>query len=458
MKRRKRRLIVLAGLGLAAALAAGGWRGLGIVEVGVAYKAKAVCSGVFVSERGPADVLLDLHIDDLAALEHVRVTMDTLRGSVTASAVGLIRRTAVYDEGFGCTLVFDDRLPPRIPLPGSAAGSSGPDLPRSAEPSPAVQAVIERAFGEPALRQRRTRAVVVIQDGRIVGEQYAAGMGPRTPLIGWSMTKSVMNALAGVVVGRGDLTLDAPVPIDEWREPRDARASITLDHLLRMSSGLRFDEGMESPRADVTRMLFDAGDASALAIRQPLVAEPGTLWHYSSGTSNIIARAIRNALRDDADYLTLPRRALFDRIGMAGAVLETDATGTFLGSSNLYATAHDWSRFGLLYLNDGMHGDERILPEGWVEYSVTPAPADSTGRYGAHFWLEVPEEYCTTGDDLPDDAFHAAGHEAQFVTIVPSRDLVIVRLGRTRYPEAWDHCAFARDVLAALDTPVDSRD
>ena len=441
-------------MGLAAALVAGGWRGFGIVEIGVAYKAKAVCSGVFVSGMDPADVLLDLHIDDLAALEHVRVAVDRLRGSVTASAVGLIRRKAVHDEGFGCTLVLDDRMPTRTVLPGSAERSSGPDLPRSAEPSPALQAVIERAFSEPALRQRRTRAVVVIQDGQIVGEQYAAGVGPGTPLIGWSMTKSVMNALAGILVGQGDLSLDAPVPIEEWRAPRDARGSITLDHLLRMSSGLRFDEGMENPRADVARMLFDAGDASALAIRQPLVAEPGTLWHYSSGTSNIIARAIRNALGDDAAYLTLPRRALFDRIGMAGAILETDASGTFLGSSNLYATAGDWARFGLLYLNDGMHGDERILPEGWVEYSVTPAPADSAGRYGAHFWLDVPAEYCATGDDLPDDAFHAAGHEAQFVTIVPSRDLVIVRLGRTRYPEAWDHCAFVRDVLTVLDGPV----
>lgn len=454
MTKRKQRLILLIGMGLAVALMAGGWRGFGIAEIGVAYKARAVCSGVFVSERDPADVLLDLHIDDLAALEHVRVTVDTVRGSVTASAAGLIRRTAVYDDGFGCTLVFDDRLPPRIAVPGGAGVSSGTELPRSAEPSPAVQAVIERAFSEPALRQRRTRAVIVIQDGRIVGEQYAAGVGPGTPLIGWSMTKSVINALAGILVGQGDLSLDAPVPIDEWREPGDARASITLDHLLRMSSGLRFDEGLESPRADVTRMLFDAADASALAIRQPLVAEPGTLWQYSSGTSNIIARAIRNLLGDDANYLALPRRALFDRIGMAGAILETDATGTFLGSSNLYATARDWARFGLLYLNDGMRGDERILPQGWVEYSVTPSPADSSGRYGAHFWLEVPEEYCATGDELPDDAFHAAGHEAQFVTIVPSRGLVIVRLGRTRYPEAWDHCAFVRDLLTAIDASV----
>ena len=262
---------------------------------------------------------------------------------------------------------------------------------------------------------------------------------------------TILNALVGVLVKQRRLTLDAPVAIPEWGEPDDPRGSISLDHLLRMSSGLRFDENMENPRADVMRMLLDVGDAAAFATKQVLVAAPGTRWQYSSGTSNIIARVIRNTLRDDSDYLLFPRHALFDRVGMAGAVLETDAAGTFVGSSYMYATARDWARFGMLYLQDGVWGDERILPEWWVAYSRSPAPADPAKRFGAHFWLDVPSEYCGMGTPLPRDAFHAAGHEGQFVTIVPSRDAVIVRLGRTRYPDAWDHCAFVRDVLAALD-------
>ena len=318
----------------------------------------------------------------------------------------------------------------------------------------ALAAVIDRAFSEPnAGRERRTQAVIVVQHDRIVGERYATGIGPDTPLIGWSMTKSVVNALAGILVGQGRLTLDGPVPVPAWHARRDPRGAITLDALLRMSSGLDFDEDMSNPRADVMRMLLDTGDAAAYAIGKELIAPPGTHWQYSSGTTNIIAGAMRTVFADDAEYLTFPRLALFDRIGMSGAVLETDAAGTFVGSSYMYATARGWARFGLLYLHDGVWNGERVLPEGWVAYTTTPAPADPSRRYGAHFWLQVPEEYAGTDGRLPAGTYHAAGHEAQFVTIVPSRDLVIVRLGHTRYAEAWDQAAFVRDVLAALDRP-----
>jgi CubicO group peptidase (beta-lactamase class C family) len=166
---------------------------------------------------------------------------------------------------------------------------------------------------------------------------------------------------------------------------------------------------------------------------------------------------IRNVLHDEAEYLAFPRRALFDRLGMSSAVLETDASGTFVGSSYMYATARDWARFGSFYLQDGAWKNERVLPEGWVAYTTSPAPADDSKRYGAHFWLQVPDEYGGRDARLPVPAFHAAGHEAQFVTIVPSRDAVIVHLGRTRYPDAWDHPAFVRDVLARLPRPDHSR-
>lgn len=285
---------------------------------------------------------------------------------------------------------------------------------------------------------------------RIVAERYATGIGPDTPLAGWSMTKSVMNALAGILVKQGRLALDEPVPVPEWQQTGDARASITLDHLLRMSSGLRFDEEMASPRSDVMRMLFEVGDAAAFAAKMNLRSSPGTRWQYSSGTSNILARVMRNVLHDETEYLTFPRRALFDRLGMSSAVLETDAGGTFVASSYMYATARDWARFGTLYLQDGVWNGERVLPEGWVTYSTSPAPADNTRRYGAHFWLQIPDEYGGADTWLSAPAFHAAGHEAQFVTIVPSREVVIVRLGRTRYPNAWHHSAFVRDVLAGL--------
>ncbi|MBL8539559.1 MAG: serine hydrolase, partial [Betaproteobacteria bacterium] len=171
---------------------------------------------------------------------------------------------------------------------------------------------------------------------------------------------------------------------------------------------------------------------------------------YSSGTTNILSYAIRRAV-GEADYHAFPRRALFDRIGMASAVLETDAVGTFVGSSFMYATARDWARFGLLYLNDGVWAGERILPEGWVGFSRAPAPHAPDAKFGAHFWPRIPEEFRCGADlpELPHDAFHAVGYGGQFVTIVPSRKLVLVRLGFTPHRCGWNHQRFVDLVLRA---------
>jgi CubicO group peptidase (beta-lactamase class C family) len=438
-------------------------RAVRLASIGVAYKAKMLCSGVFVSGRDPQTVLADLEVDDLAMLRHVNVSTDRATRSVTATILGIVTRRAVFRDGLGGALALDGRTPD-----GLAAGSE--DLKAVAiarsrlAPSPALtvavdsvererlDTVLDQAFEEPnPLHQRRTRAVVIVYKGHIAAERYAAGIGPDTPLIGWSMTKSVINALAGILVKEGRLSTDGPVPVPEWQKPGDPRGRITLGDLLRMSSGLQFNEDMTDPLADVMYMLLGTGDMAKYAAAKGLEAPPATKWQYSSGTSNIIAGIMRNVLADDHEYRAFPRRALFDRLGMTGAVMETDAAGTFVGSSFMYATARDWARFGLLYLQDGVWDGQRILPEGWVAYTRSPAPADPRRHYGAHFWLDVPDEYRGTDESLPHDAFHAAGHEAQFVTIVPSDDAVIVRLGLTRYGDAWDHVAFVRDVLAALD-------
>lgn len=318
-----------------------------------------------------------------------------------------------------------------------------------------LRQALDGAFAEPdPVRVRRTRAVVVVYKGRIIAEQYAAGFSPETSLLGWSMTKSVINALTGILVKAGKLALQDPAPVPEWQAPDDPRRYITLDHLLRMTSGLAFEENYSNPLKDVTFMLLAASDMAAYAASKPLVAEPGREWHYSSGTTNIIARILRGAVGGaEPDYLSFPRRLLFDRIGMRSAIMEPDTSGTFVGSSFMYATARDWARFGLLYLKDGMWKDDRILPIGWVEYSRRRTPASPRGAYGAHFWLTVRPGF-RGGDDsafaLPADAFHAIGHEGQFVTIIPSRNLVLVRLGLTRFRGAWDHGAFVRQVLEAV--------
>ena len=423
-----------------------------VAAIGVAYKAKMLCSGIFVAGRDPGRVLADLELDDLAVLRHVTAAVDRQTQSVTATALGIIERRATHRPGAGCALTPNDA--PRSDSQSVPLASPRIDPDASVAPQPATGAlrdVIDRAFAETnPSRPKRTLAVVIIHRGEIVAEQYADGIQPDTPLIGWSMAKSVINALVGVLVRQERLSLQTRAPVPRWQGDNDQRAQITIDHLLRMSSGLRFDEDMTNPLADVSQMLLGVGDMAGYAANKTLESDPATKWHYSSGTTNILAGIIRTVLNDDPEYLTFPRRALFEPLGMDSAVLEADASGTFVGSSFMYATARDWARFGVLYLQDGIWNGNRILPEGWVTYSRSPAPADPRRHYGAHFWLQIPDEYRKSDEPLPGDAFHAAGHEAQFVTIIPSRSVVIVRLGRTRYADAWDHAAFVREILAAL--------
>jgi CubicO group peptidase (beta-lactamase class C family) len=450
----------------AAVLAVGAVAALGaytsrIVSILVAYKAKQLCSGVFVAGRAPDAVERDLEVDDLAVLRYVDAAIEARTRSATASFAGIAHEAA--DRGpTGCALVFagdDESAPAR--LNADAAGSAPRAAPPETWPDDAVgasepardrrlAAIVERAFRDPdPSRPQRTRAIVVLHGGRIVAERYSEGISADTPLLGWSMTKSVMNALAGILVRDGTWSLATPLPIAEWQSGNDGRRAITLDHALRMSTGLAFDEELTIKVPDVLTMLVSR-DMAAFAADKPLEAEPGTRWQYSSGTSVVLARAMRHLFASQAAYEAFPQEALFRPLGMTRALIETDAAGTYVGSSLMFATARDWTRFGQLYLRDGVWDGVRILPDGWVEYTRTPAPADPSRRYGAHFWLDVPDGYGASRASLPADAFHAAGHQGQFVTIVPSRDAVIVRLGATRYREAWDHAAFVRDVLEGL--------
>jgi CubicO group peptidase (beta-lactamase class C family) len=458
----KRWWTILLGIMLAAT-AGGGYQLWQLAPMGAAYKAKILCSSVFVSQREPASVLnADLSADVHPLLRWVEARVDGADRTTRASLFGLRERVAVYRERHGCALVHDEMRPwvgvsltavPESRNNNSMEWPEGEEVEAQA-PSAGLAAALDWAFAEPDPQHlRRTRAVMVVHRGRIVAERYADGIAPDTPLIGWSMTKSVMNALVGVAVGQGRLALDRPVALRDWQTTGDARAAITLEQLLHMSSGLEFNEDYDDPLEDVIRMLLATDDMAAYAAAKPLLAAPGTRFAYSSGTSNIVARVLRDAL-GEADYPDFPRRALFEPLGMRSAVIETDAAGTFVGSSFMYASARDWARFGLLYLRDGVWSGRRVLPDGWVRYTRTPAPADPQRSYGAHFWLKVPREYRRGSEaarDLPADAFHAIGHEGQFVTVVPSRDLVFVRLGLTRDRDGtWDHEAFTRRVLAAL--------
>ncbi|HTF32620.1 MAG TPA: serine hydrolase [Myxococcota bacterium] len=357
--------------------------------------------------------------------------------------------------------------PALVPLPRQPAGIAFPTTdwvvtaPASDGDAARLSRALDEAFSEPELaRLRRTRAVVVVHGGRIVAERYAPGFGPQTPLLGWSMTKSVTNALCGILLREGKLELSMPAPVPEWKGVGDARREITVDLLLRQSSGLRWNEVYETSPFDssVINMLYGLGhrDMAAFAASQPLAHPPGTVWSYSSGTTLILSRILRSLIGSDSDYHAFPRRELFERIGMKSAVMEPDVAGTFVGSSYSYATARDWARFGLLYLRDGTWEGERILPAGWVDYTRTPAPAAPHGEYGAHFWLNAgaAERGAPSPDPrAPADLFYASGHDGQVVAIVPSRDLVIVRAGLTPDDGRYDVNGFV-DELVAVFSPV----
>ena len=433
---------------LAVLLLASGIYVLRVATILVAYKAKMLCSEVLLAHRDSHTVLTELEVDDLKPLRVVSASVDAAARTATASLAGLVRHEAVYQDERGCVL---QSAPPNRASGASRRDEGEPGDALVDDTNRALELVLDRAFAEPnPERSRRTRAVVVVQDGHIVAERYAPGFTKETPILGWSMTKTMMNALVGILVKEGRLAIDRPVPIPEWQDAGDPRHAITLDQMLRMSSGLEFDESAWNPVSDVTVMLLGTPDAGLYAAQKHLAAAPGTVWQYSSGTTNIISRAIRAVINDDARYADFPRRALFDRLGMSSAVIETDPSGTFIGSSFGYATARDWARLGMLYVNDGVWEKERILPEGWVNYTHSPAPADPIKRYGAHVWLKVADGYSGNAV-LPGDAFHATGHAGQFVTMIPSARLVVVRLGLTRYSNAWDQTGFVRDVLVALD-------
>ena len=274
--RRRRLVIGLAGLAVIVVLGVALDRTIRLASIGAAYKAKMLCSGVFVSGREPQALLTDLEVDDLAMLRYVSASIDRAEESVTATVLGVVSRHAVYRDGLGCALALDGRTPEgKIREAGvreivtravSLFGHSDDAPAADGSGRSRLDIVLQHAFDEPnPLRLRRTRAIVIAQNGHIVAERYAAGIGAQTPLIGWSMTKSVINALAGILVKDGRLSLDGPVPIPEWGQPGDPRGQITLDQLLRMSSGLQFDEDMSDPQADVIHMLLGAGDVAAYA-------------------------------------------------------------------------------------------------------------------------------------------------------------------------------------------------
>ena len=421
------------------ALLSAGYYFAPIVSAGSGFSAKNICSGHFLSGLSGQQVIDQALAPASGLLENTRFEIDEANRLVDASMWGLLERRAIYSDGTGCTLLpagrqqLLERLDTPLPLqPDSEL--SWPEGSASVASNESLQTVIGQAFAEPDSQfPRNTKAVVVIHKGELVAEQYAPGIDTATPLIGWSMTKSVTNLLLGLLVADEALDLHQPAPVPEWRvHAGDQRAGITIDHLLRMSSGLEFEERY-SMYSDVTRMLSAEADAGGFAAAKSLAQEPDSLWYYSSGTSNILAviikRSVGGGLQDTYDFV---QQRLFSPLGISSARMETDYNGTFIGSSYMYASARDWARLGQLCLQNGRWRGEQLLPEHWIAYSTTPTPTNPKNNYGAHFWLNAdPEDkrLQRTWPTLPADAYSMSGFQGQRVVIVPSQQLVVVRLG-----------------------------
>jgi len=309
-------------------------------------------------------------------------------------------------------------LSARVPFPGQPAGVPWPgqDWPRGEPP---------RGFSEPEAPEfGTTLALVAIWRGRLVLERYAPSHGPESTLVSWSVAKSILHALVGILVRDGKLHPRARVDHPAWRAAGDPRAAITLEELLRMRSGLAWREDyVDAQQSDVIEMLFGRGkdDVAAFAAEARPASPPNTEWCYSSGSSNLVAWLAGRAIGGGGDaYAGFLRRELFARIGMGSASARFDAAGTWIGSSFVFATARDFARFGLLYLRDGVWEAERVLPEGWAEHART-LTAGSAGEYGGHWWLPPGDE----------GMFSANGYRGQYVFVAPARDVVAVRLGES---------------------------
>jgi CubicO group peptidase (beta-lactamase class C family) len=443
-------LVTLLVLLLAAALWVG-TIGKDLFHTATGSVSRSLCAAAFVSQVDPQQIFQEEQLPLMRSIGWaIHYTVDHARHEVRTSVFGDFTARAVYREGLGCLLVHgDDAVPEAAGFQPAPIASAWPASVVEAA-DPAIRDALDQAFAEPdPAHPRLTKAVVVLHDGQLIAERYAPGYGPDTPIYAHSLTKSVTNALIGILVREGKLQLHQPAPIAAWRAPTNPHHAITIDQLLRMDSGLPFDEtdGALSP---MTRMLFLEPDMAGYAAKMPLAHPPGTAWGYSNLSYLLLGRVIRDATGGNAvDAERFARRELFAPLGMRDAVIETDATGTPVGASNVYASARDFARFGQLYLDDGVIDGQRILPEGWVAYSHSQTL--KTG-YGAGFWTNLVNEGSVPVWDapwgtpkLPKDMYYGRGALGQYLVIVPSEHLVVVRMGIS-----IDYGTGTEDMVAAI--------
>ena len=407
-----------------------------LLRVATGYSAKMICSNVFIANRDPDEVLrVDVQAPGHPILKLVRFKFDESEGTVRTSLIGGIApAVAKVRTDYGCSLVPSVDLAPfgRSKLP---KGEPVADMSWSVAFDSRLDAITQNDV----LLGEGMRAFVVIKDGAIVAEKYGSGFDADTPLLGWSMAKSVTAMAIGHAIGTGTLTLEQANQFPEWAD--DDRSEIMIADLLAMESGLEWNEGYGSV-SDVTRMLYLSDDFTRIVRAQLLEEAIGDKFLYSSGTTNLAVHALQEAVGENSQAYI--HNAIFVPLGMKSAIMELDAVGNLAGSSYLYANGRDWAKFGQLWLNGGRWNGVEIVPPDFIEMMATPT-GPSDGSYGkGSVWIETPDKA------LPQGTFRFSGHDGQSVTVVPSQRLVVVRLGLTPKKLGWEVQPLVRATLAAL--------
>lgn len=446
------------------------WFGKQHAISGTGLMAKQLCSLVFVTGLD-ADLARQQLLEPIAGPLQRQFRHKVLSEPTSVEVSGLTEvATALYRQGYGCTLLPEqaqdiNQLQPLTEVVTLNRQVEGVDVQvreQHFDPS-ALEEALSRAFEEPKSgssnqddkpqandrKERQTLAIAVRYQGALIAERYAPGLGPNTALPGWAMATSATITLAGLLEHQGLVAVTDNALFDEW-SATDNRSKITLDHLLRMTSGLSLEQ-TGSELDDNSTMLFHNHNAAAFALEQGMQALPGNRWHYSGGNTVLAAHYLTQKAGGPAQMYTQIRE-LFDTLGMHTAVLEPDASGTFLGSSFMLASARDWSKLGQLYLQQGIWQQKRLLPEGWVDYVTSKtSAADPHQRYGAGFWLAADSGIYSQQNvpALPPSTFSARGRQGQAMHIIPSEGLVVVRMGATSEPWSSGEWDLVADIIAA---------
>jgi CubicO group peptidase (beta-lactamase class C family) len=420
-----------------------------------AFAAKGMCSSVFLADKSPESV----QAEDLSffPISLAKSKIDYEEKSVTSTVFGLARRKAIFRDGLGAVIVLEspeEELLKRsfeIPVPGYSQdtipwpkGDVLPDtLPQGID-FESLRTIIDTAFDQPGAEAfKKTLGVAVVYDNQLIAEKYLNDYHNKTKFHGWSMTKSITGTLAGILIDEGTLSLTGSLDFPEWAN--DDRKNISLTNVIQMSTRLKWYENYFTI-SDATVMLMQSEDMLSYILDRQMEAEPGTVWNYSSGDANLLSGIIRKAMSNDSAYHSLAYDKLFYRIGMLNTLVETDASGLFVASSYSYGSTRDWARFGLLYLNEGVFEGDTIISREMVDFLKTPAPA-SDGYYAGTFWLKEPNP-ANALTDVPDDIFFADGFLGQRIYIIPSKKLVVVRMGYGMGNFSMNN--FLRDVISTL--------